>query len=50
MRLLYSRFLYHYDIELCPEDADWLRSQKSWTLWFKGDLNIRITTKHQPSA
>ncbi|KAH7012677.1 cytochrome P450 [Microdochium trichocladiopsis] len=42
MRLILTRLLYSFDLELLPESRDWA-SQRIYTLWEKGELMIKIT-------
>ncbi|KAF1922663.1 cytochrome P450 [Didymella exigua CBS 183.55] len=45
MRLIYANLLFHFDLELCPESERWMENQKCWTLWFKDDLPIKLSTR-----
>ncbi|KAI3551703.1 averantin oxidoreductase [Colletotrichum filicis] len=47
MRLLYATFLFHFDMELCPESDRWMEDQKCWTLWFKDNLRIWVSQRKE---
>lgn len=42
MRLILTRLLYNFDLELMPESMDWPK-QPIFTLWQKGELMVRLT-------
>ncbi|CAG2010194.1 unnamed protein product [Fusarium graminearum] len=42
MRLLLTRFLWKFDVELMPESREW-KNQKIHTLWEKGSLHVKLT-------
>ncbi|KAF7168575.1 hypothetical protein CNMCM5623_001557 [Aspergillus felis] len=42
MRLVLTRLLWNFDLELMPESEDWHSRQKIWMMWDKGPLNVRI--------
>ncbi|KAI8632811.1 cytochrome P450 [Xylariaceae sp. FL1651] len=44
LRLLLTKILYHYDIELLPECQDWIR-QKTFITWQKPPLMIKATRR-----
>ncbi|VTO93816.1 unnamed protein product [Fusarium graminearum] len=42
MRLLLTRFLWKFDVELMPESREW-KNQKIYNLWEKGSLHVKLT-------
>ncbi|KAI0003504.1 cytochrome P450 [Xylariaceae sp. FL0662B] len=44
MRIILARFLYNFDLELCPQSQDWIK-QKSWTLWKKPPLMVKVSPR-----
>ncbi|KAI1372287.1 cytochrome P450 [Hypoxylon crocopeplum] len=48
MRLILARILYKFDIELAPEARDWIKTQKTYTLWDKPALPMYL--KHVSTA
>jgi hypothetical protein len=42
MRLILARLLWKFDLEILEESKDW-DSQKSFLLWEKGALLVRLT-------
>jgi cytochrome P450 len=40
-RIILAKLLYNFDLELCDECKDW-HKQKTWALWNKTDLMIRL--------
>jgi hypothetical protein len=41
MRLIITKVLYSFDIELCPESVNWF-GQKTYTLWEKHPLVCKL--------
>lgn len=41
MRLVLASVLFHFDLELCDPDKDWLR-QETHAVWDKKPLEIRL--------
>lgn len=41
MRLILTRLLYSFDLELQPESRDWM-NQRVFTLWEKGELMVKL--------
>jgi cytochrome P450 len=41
MRLLMSKVLYNFDLELCPESDNWM-DQRAFILWQKTPLMIKV--------
>lgn len=41
MRLILTKVLYNFDLELCPESENWT-DQKVFTLWEKHPLIIKL--------
>ncbi|KAF7186799.1 Versicolorin B desaturase [Pseudocercospora fuligena] len=45
MRLILAKVLYHFDVELDPsQTGDWF-DQKSYGVWFKGPLQVRLKAR-----
>ncbi|KAL1966235.1 hypothetical protein VTN77DRAFT_4787 [Rasamsonia byssochlamydoides] len=42
MRLILSRLLWNFDLELQPDSTNWIADQKTFMLWQKGALNVRL--------
>jgi hypothetical protein len=42
MRLFLAKFLFTFDPELAPECADWLEGQKTFIMWEKPPLKMRL--------
>lgn len=42
MRLILSRLLWNFDLELQQDSTDWIARQKTYMLWQKGPLNVRV--------
>lgn len=45
MRLILARVLWNFDMDLCEESKDWLKTQKIWGLWQKGPMWIRLSKR-----
>ncbi|GME31502.1 Cytochrome P450 [Neofusicoccum parvum] len=41
MRLLFSKTLWHFDLELCPQSESWT-NQKAYTIWEKHPLMVKF--------
>lgn len=41
MRLILTKLLYNFDLELCPESQDWA-NQKTFSLWEKHPLMVKL--------
>ncbi|TLS22076.1 uncharacterized protein PpBr36_09391 [Pyricularia pennisetigena] len=41
MRLIFSKLVWNFDLELCPESENW-RDQKTYILWEKHPLMVRL--------
>ncbi|GME64102.1 Cytochrome P450 [Neofusicoccum parvum] len=46
MRLIFSKLLWNFDMELSPKSENWL-DQKIWTLWDKNPLYITLKPVHR---
>jgi cytochrome P450 len=42
MRLILTKVLYNFDLELLPESANWIDDQKVYSLWQKTPLMVRV--------
>ncbi|RFU81695.1 cytochrome p450 3a17 [Trichoderma arundinaceum] len=42
LRMITSRLLHRFDFELLPGQEDWQRSQRTFLVWEKGPLNIKL--------
>lgn len=40
MRIIMAKVLWHFDLELCPESANWA-DQEAYSLWQKPELWCR---------
>jgi cytochrome P450 len=43
MRLIITKVLYNFDLELCPESEGWMENQRVFTLWQKTPLMVKVT-------
>ncbi|KAK5957067.1 hypothetical protein OHC33_001436 [Knufia fluminis] len=41
-RLTFAKFLWHFDLELCPNQADWLQSRKAYFTWEEKELFVKV--------
>jgi hypothetical protein len=41
MRLILSKLLFSFDLELADKEQDWL-DHKTYTLWEKPELNVKV--------
>jgi hypothetical protein len=41
MRLIITKVLFNFDMQLCPESQDWA-DQKMFTLWEKPPLMVKL--------
>lgn len=46
MRLTLAKVLWHFDLSLCAESADWT-GQKVYMLWEKKSLMVRLAARVQ---
>lgn len=44
MRLILAKVLWHFDLSLCDESADWA-DQKVYMLWEKKPLMVRLAAR-----
>jgi hypothetical protein len=44
MRLILTKVLYNFDLELLPESANWIADQKVYSLWQKTPLMVKVKT------
>jgi hypothetical protein len=42
IRLLLTKVLYNFDLELCLESNDWIEKQQIFTLWEKTPLMVNV--------
>jgi len=42
MRLILAKMLWHFDLELADPDRDWYAGLKSYVIWERGSLKIRL--------
>lgn len=47
MRLIVTNILFRFDVEMLPEQDDWHSSQPAFTVWEKGPLYVRFTSRQQ---
>ncbi|KAF8472717.1 cytochrome P450 [Kalaharituber pfeilii] len=45
IRVIVAKLIYCYDLELVRPDLDWDKESRSWTLWWKPDLNVYVKTR-----
>ncbi|KAI7773754.1 hypothetical protein LA080_009997 [Diaporthe eres] len=46
MHYIIARLLWNFDIELTEESRDWLHRQKSYLMWEKGGLYVKLKPKY----
>ncbi|KAL7806057.1 cytochrome P450 [Trichoderma gracile] len=49
MRLILAKIMWHFDLTLHPDSADWMERQQAFTLWQKPDLNVYIKPRDTQS-
>ena len=42
MRLIVAKVLFNFDLELVNKDFDWMAANKSFTLWEKPSLMVKL--------
>jgi hypothetical protein len=42
MKLILTRLLWNFDLELQKDSLDWIATQNTFTLWEKGPLNVKL--------
>ena len=42
MRLIMTRLLWNFDIEIGPDIGTWIQQNKNWTLWEKPPLPVLL--------
>lgn len=47
MHYIIARLLWNFDIELTEDSRDWLHRQKSYLMWEKGGLYVKLKPKYQ---
>lgn len=47
MHYIIARLLWNFDIELTADSRDWLQRQKSYLMWEKGGLYVKLKPKYQ---
>jgi aspirochlorine biosynthesis cytochrome P450 monooxygenase len=47
MRLIISRVFWNFDLEIMPDSLDWMKYQKSYQLWEKSELNVKINLRKE---
>ncbi|KAF8462276.1 putative cytochrome P450 [Kalaharituber pfeilii] len=45
LRMIIAKMFYCYDLELVRPDMDWEKESKSWTLWWKPELNVYVKSR-----
>lgn len=48
MRLVLTKVLFNFDLELVDKDVDWMAGQKVFTLWEKPSLMVKLTPVKHP--
>jgi cytochrome P450 len=47
MRIVFARVLFNFDLELMPNQDDWL-DQKVYGVWYKKPLMVKLRPVHTP--
>lgn len=47
LRMVLARFLYRFDYELLPGQDDWHSSQRTFIVWEKPPLMVKLTLREQ---
>jgi len=45
MRLILSRTLWNFDVQIAEESKTWLDGQKTFVIWQKGPMNVYLTPR-----
>jgi cytochrome P450 len=45
MRLIMAKLLWNFDLELCEQDQDWMDRNKTFILWEKVELHVKLTSR-----
>jgi len=45
LRSILAKMVYAYDFELVDKDLDWEKKSMAWGLWWKPELNVKITRR-----
>lgn len=45
LRVILSKMLYAFDLELVDKNLDWEAQSSAWVLWWKPELNMKITKR-----
>ncbi|KAF8459864.1 cytochrome P450, partial [Kalaharituber pfeilii] len=45
IRVIIAKLIYCYDFDFVRPDLDWEKESKSWTLWWKPELNVYVKTR-----
>lgn len=48
MRLILTRLLYSFDLELLPQSSNW-SDQKMFLLWDKGEMMVKVMPRPAPA-
>jgi hypothetical protein len=48
MRLILAKILFSFDLKLADESKNWVERNKSYSLWYKPDLNVYLTPAGDP--
>jgi hypothetical protein len=43
MRIILTRVLWNFDMEISDDSRNWLKQQRIWNFWSKGELNAFLT-------
>lgn len=43
MRLVLARVLWNFDLRIAEDSLDWMKKQRVYNLWEKGELNAYLT-------
>jgi len=45
LRCIVAKVMYAYDLELVDKELDWEKKSKAWAMWWKPDLDVKITKR-----
>lgn len=50
IRLVICNLLWHFDLQPCDEENDWIKDQKIYTAWAVPPLNVTLTPVSSPET
>ena len=45
--MMFCKLLWHFDLELCDEEKDWIEGQRTFLAWEVPALNIKVTAANE---